>query len=478
MAITIQLKPRFQEAFSVDRPIMVGASSTNSGESQYRFKCTVKISGGSDLVTLSVPPNDADCGFFDVSKICRDALEVPSFSPIINITTKHPGAKRFTATISGRYLDSNGDEQTDTGVEVDFHAFIGRNFVMTQNLEVTPGSPDTQETNWYREVSLFTQDGYYSEMGAGAWDTRDTVYAPRLSADLRNGIFGSKFGKDETNTTLQSNTEAYWLDEHSTWTTAAVAHGSDVTGVGNVITHISAICYDASGSATDSVTSAISPGGGGAGEVDWLRLFPAGLNPLTYLMIGIDVPFVINLIDASYFSVAYHSGSPTTGNQVTRTIAGKVVNQATGDNCGSGIPILIGYMDAQGAFQTLTMRGTKSASRTSTTKTFTPMMGNWNAASASVPFESNFRDGGTRPYAITSTKTFTINSGWIREEFQGMFEDLITSPVTYLIENGGASTPEMYRIEVLSKTIQRKTAREDKNISVTLTYREANRMNA
>ena len=120
------------------------------------------------------------------------------------------------------------------------------------------------------------------------------------------------------------------------------------------------------------------------------------------------------------------------------------------------------------------MYGSKQAVRTVNHKTFKPMPGNWNATSSTVPFTYKHTEAGVRPYATSQVLSFTVNSGWITEEGQSSFEDLISSPSTFLLQAVGGDEVVANRILITSSSIQRKQTREDKNISVTIQYRLAN----
>ena len=236
MAITIQMKPKLATAFTVSDPIMYSASSTNSGEDQFRFKLTLSITGGDDLVTLSVPPNDQGLGVFDVSKIARDALVIGGYVASTTTTETNPAAKRFTASIASRYLDANGDEQTETAITADFHAFVGRNLMPVPDMVVSSASPDIQSTNWRRPSNMFTRDEFYQIGESVAWGRTVLSMHPLLSDEQEAAIFGNRLGKDETEFAMQQSSNVRWLGGEGPWCSGALAHSEAIWPVGTPCT--------------------------------------------------------------------------------------------------------------------------------------------------------------------------------------------------------------------------------------------------
>ena len=110
---------------------------------------------------------------------------------------------------------------------------------------------------------------------------------------------------------------------------------------------------------------------------------------------------------------------------------------------------------------------TKKSSRKFNTKgtTFTQLEGTWNE---SVYRIDGFK-GGKRTFNMNTTERITMNSGFVSEDDNVMFEELINSPEVYLLQGfqadlGTALNQYVTPVRLMTNSFSRKTVANDRLI--------------
>ncbi len=473
MALTSILIPGTTQVFSVDAPIMIGASSTQSGSNQYRFQCEVKVSGASTSVTLSVPPNASGCGYFDVSKVCRDMLEM---NPVIEqaVAQDDGSARRFELILKGRYLNGAGTVVNETPLTaVNCFAMLAKNMRPGFfGVDHTNGSPDYQSGNLKQSTSSWIRNENFKP-------DSNTILASGTHNQFSNvrSTSGLPFIPDlgmELSGDAKSSNNCQYLGSQP-FTQVALPHTEDLS---HKVERAQFLFYNAAGETIDEevlTRSNLGLPSGAVGTVNWQQRVGIGYWNLVYHSAGMSTTLFVKALLCEYYSISFHTAAVDPLNQVGATLVFQSYDAVESDDCVPGTNILLYYRDALGSYQTIVMTGSRSQNLQASSKNFKPVAGNWNTAQASDQFDVDPLKMGARPYQTSSVRSWTLTSGWIPEQAQTQFEDLLTSPDTFLISNiAGAAARDVSRILISTKALTRRNFRDAKQINVTLTIQFAN----
>jgi hypothetical protein len=133
-------------------------------------------------------------------------------------------------------------------------------------------------------------------------------------------------------------------------------------------------------------------------------------------------------------------------------------------------PIRLTWLNQFGAWDYYTF--TKKSIRTTSTKgtTYTQLAGTWNDSR----YKLRSYKGGKKSFRVNATEKIRVNTDFVSEDFNVMFEELINSPEVYLLDNfqtdGGFSSLNNYvtSVRITTSSFTTKTSANDNLIQYTL----------
>jgi hypothetical protein len=455
MATLIEQKPLYTQLPVGQEVIFVVSNNTIvSGFTNVRFIADVYISDtiptsisstSVATATFKTTPNNAGVGIFDFRQVVENYVSADNmaynFSEYKGVTTSddtpHPvhlidkysrnkkAARWLTIQFKTQYTDANGDVQTVQEVN----------------------SVDYQLFNSYLKYSDILT------MGTG-------VTANNFGFSLSN--FNLSSGNDSflTNapTTQYANLEDY----------GTVAFLAPYSSPSNVVDYIKLIYKDSSGSqiGTEDITNNVTNGGNGSftSKISQ-RLLYFGCFPANLMRNG-----------SSIFAALVSAGTIQGGSIVVQAF--NLSNNAISDtytiniNCSNlkGYEsIRLCWLNQWGAWDYYTF--TQKSIRSISTKgsTYEQLAGTWNEAAYRV----DSYKGGKKAFRVNATEKITMNSDFVSESENDMFEELINSPEVYILEgyqtDGTYSALNQYvkPVRLTTSSFTRKTVANDKLIQYT-----------
>lgn len=166
--------------------------------------------------------------------------------------------------------------------------------------------------------------------------------------------------------------------------------------------------------------------------------------------------------DLSYYTIQVTDNS---SNQALQTIT-IYVNCPEGKNYE---PIRLCWLNQWGAwdYYTYTKKSTRSVSTQGTT--FTQLGGTWNEKE----YRSQSYKGGKKSFRVNATEKITMNTDFVNEDHNVMFEELTNSPEVYLLESYQNDSANSYLnkyvtpVKLTSSSFTRKTKANDNLIQYT-----------
>jgi len=140
------------------------------------------------------------------------------------------------------------------------------------------------------------------------------------------------------------------------------------------------------------------------------------------------------------------------------------------DSVGSS-NVRLGWLNQWGAWDyfTFTQKAVKTVSTKSTT--YTQMNGTWGGAI----YQLNAHQGGKRKFRVNAVEKVSLNTAYLTEEYNVMFEELMNSPEVYLLRGyesitygADALVKYVVPVRVTSSNFTRKTIANDRLIQYTI----------
>jgi hypothetical protein len=125
-------------------------------------------------------------------------------------------------------------------------------------------------------------------------------------------------------------------------------------------------------------------------------------------------------------------------------------------------------------YYTFTKKSVKNISTQGTT--YTQLAGTWNDSK----YRLDSYKGGTKAFRVNATEKITMNTGFVAEDENVMFEELINSPEVYLLDgfqtDGGFSAFNQYvtPVRVTTSSFIRKTSANDNLLQYTFEIEKSN----
>ena len=452
MATTIEQEPLYPQLPVGQEVIFVVSNNTIvSGFTNVRFIADVYISDNNPtaissssvpIATFKTTPNNAGVGIFDFKQVVENYVsadnKAATQSSYKGITTTddtpHPlhlidkysrnkkAARWLNIEFKTQYTDANGDVQIDTP---------------------TPTNNNYQIFNGYLKYSDILT------MGTGAT--------------------ANNFGYDLSSFNLSTQTDSFLSNAPATQYANIEDYGTIAfLSPNNNLDYIRLQYKDSSGSqiGTENIEKISANGGWGAVSSSiFYRLFFFGCFPANLMRNG-----------SSIFAGLVSAGTIQGGSIVIQAFdysGNKIAKQYTINiNC----PNLKGYesirlcwLNQWGAwdYYTFTQKSVRSISTKGST--YEQLAGTWNEAAYRV---DSFK-GGKKSFRVNATEKITMNSDFVSESENDMFEELINSPEVYILEgyqtDAATSALNQYvkPVRLTTSSFTKKTVANDKLIQYT-----------
>ena len=452
MATTIEQEPLYPQLPVGQEVIFVVSNNTIvSGFTNVRFIADVYISDNNPtaisstsvpIATFKTTPNNAGVGIFDFKQVVENYVSADNMaatqSSYKGITTTddtpHPihlidkysrnkkAARWLNIEFKTQYTDANGNVQIDTP---------------------TPTNNNYQIFNGYLKYSDILT------MGTGAT--------------------ANNFGYDLGSFNLSAQTDSFLSNAPATQYANLEDYGTlAFLSPNNNLDYIRLQYKDSSGSqiGTEDIEKISANGGWGAVSSSiFYRLFFFGCFPANLMRNG-----------SSIFAGLVSAGTIQGGSIVIQAFddsGNKIAKQYTINiNC----PNLKGYesirlcwLNQWGAwdYYTFTQKSVRSISTKGST--YEQLAGTWNEAAYRV---DSFK-GGKKSFRVNATEKITMNSDFVSESENDMFEELINSPEVYILEgyqtDAATSALNQYvkPVRLTTSSFTKKTVANDKLIQYT-----------
>ena len=451
MATTIEQKPLFPQLPVGQEVIFVVSNNTIvAGFTNVRFIADVYISDNtpSSITTTSIPtatfkttPNNAGVGIFDFRQVVENYVSADNMAgtqssykgTLTTDDTPHPlhlidkysknkkTARWLTIQFKTQYTDANGDVQIEQEVNsIDYELFNG----------------------YLKYSDILT-------MGIGAT--------------------ANNFGFSLGNFNLSSPTDRFLTNAPATQYANIVDYGTlAFLAPNNNLSYIKLIYKNSAGVqiGTEDINKTIANGGFGAASSSiFYRLFFFGCFPANLMRDGTSIfagLVSVGTIQGGSIEVrAFDVGN----NEISKTYTINI-------NC----PNLKGYesirlcwLNQWGAwdYYTFTQKSVRSISTKGST--YEQLAGTWNEAAYRV----DSYKGGKKSFRVNATEKITMNSDFVSESENDMFEELINSPEVYILEgyqdDGTFSALNQYvkPVRLTTSSFTKKTVANDKLIQYT-----------
>ena len=466
MALTLESSPALDTIYCATEPIIFHLSSTNTGNTGFRFKARVnRVGDPTYLIDLSVPTNDNQCGIIDVSQVCKDTLYYDTDHLNTPWGTVASHGDVFSVQLSARWLDADGDEQTESIAALSyFHAVLcGPPMLAKVDIDVTSGE---QNSTWQSFIPA--RDKFWSELTGelALWSNQRhlTQWPTATAAQLAKvPSLGNRSGSQR-----QLTSNVIYHHQGKSYLTVTVPNSLDLN---RQTPNFFVLLYDDDGADIGSLTKSLANGSGmgtGAGHA-------AGAKPFRNVGIGYEQllteggQFASVLTNAAYYSVSWHtSAAPITqANQVGPTMLIKLDDPG----CFYGAPLTILYTDRGGSWNAHDFNGDReTTTRITKQTTYEPYLGNYTDVSTSTDFRIRSTDRGTRVIDTQYSRTITLTSAYLNDEEQWLYEDLMASANIYLTGQGGYTTNTPIRLLCNDRRLSRTNKRKDGLVKVTMSF--------
>lgn len=455
MAVSVIEQKPLHNPLPVGQEIIFVVSNDTAVANQTKVKFCVDIhisdSGlpnlntTSDLIgTFKTTPNDAGVGIFDLTNTVSNYVKADHLCAT--------NAQYKTAIASGSDLFPMHliDKYSLSDNAVRYMA--ARFYVEYLQNGVVTADPNTEVDS--RDYSFF--NGYLKYT-----DVLDLV-APDFGFDMANFFASTSYdARYLTNapTTQYANSGDY----------GTLAFLAPTNTVANRVNRITIDYLDSAGSAVatkDTITKSNTNGAYSTytAKIDkkivYFGCFPGNLenwstNYATAVATG----------NLSHYQINAHTGTPGIGTQSLETITIYV-------NCPdlkNYEPIRLCWLNQWGTWDYYTF--TKKSIRTTSTQgtTYTQLGGTWNKSRYTI----DSYKGGKKSFRMNATESIRINTDFVSEDFNTMFEEMINSPEVYMLDKytteGTIKALNQYvtPVRITSTSFQKKTRANDNLIQYT-----------
>jgi hypothetical protein len=454
MAVSvIEQKPLFQ-TFPVGQEIIFVVSNDTAVANQTKVKFCVDIhisdSGlpnlntTSDLIgTFKTTPNDAGVGIFDLTNILSNYVKADHLCAT--------NAQYKTAVASGSDLFPMHliDKYSLSDNAVRYMA--ARFYVEYLQSGVVTANPNTEVDS--RDYSFF--NGYLKYT-----DVLDLT-APDFGYDL--SLFKANSSSYTLRKYLTNAPDTQYANSGDYGTLAFLATGQ---AVANNVNRIRIQYFDTSNSllGTDNLTKSNTNGAYSTytasinKKIVYIGCFPGNLEnwSATYTTVKPNL---------SYYTIEAHDTVPGVGTQTLRTMTIYV-------NCPdlkNYEPIRLCWLNQWGAWDYYTF--TKKSIRTTSTQgtTYTQLGGTWNKSRYTI----DSYKGGKKSFRVNANESIRVNTDFVSEDFNTMFEEMINSPEVYMLDKytteptNAALNQYVTPVRITSTSFQKKTRANDNLIQYT-----------
>ena len=454
MATTIEQEPLYTQMpvgqdviFTIANPTIVAAQIRVKFIAEVYISSTT-VADYSLIGTFKTTPNNAGVGMFD-------------FRPVVENYVK---ADNMAANGS-EYKGTTTDDDTPHALQLIDKFSTNDNSVRYLQVVFTTEYFDT--TN-----NVMTTDG------TAATSTDYTLVNGYLKyTDILN-IFDGQFGYSLSNfnpTAAISATKKFLTNAPATQYANVDDYGTvsfltPTVGVANDVDSITFTYYDSAGSSIgtpDVVYRTTANGaydvwtGDASNEMIHFGCFPANLQNWSSTFQGL---VSAGTIQGGHYIIQAKGAAPASWSSVQAYTI--YVNCADLRNYES---IRISWLNQWGAwdYYTFTKKSTRSMATNGTT--YEQLAGTWNESKYRI---DSFK-GGKKAFRVNSTEKIRMNSDYVGEEFNTMFEELINSPEVYLLDSfqtdGTYSSFNQYitPVRLTTSSFTRKTIANDKLIQYT-----------
>lgn len=447
MATLIEQEPLYTQLPVGQEVIFVVSNNTIvAGFTNVRFIADVYISDNtpSSITTTSIPtatfkttPNNAGVGIFDFKQVVENYVSADNMAgtqssykgTLTTDDTPHPlhlidkysknkkSARWLNIEFKTQYTDANGDVQIDTPI------------IANDNYQIF--------------------NGYLK-------------YTDKLS------IFNNDFGFDLTNFNLSSNTDRFLTNAPKIQYANLEDYGTlAFLSPNNLVSYMQLIYKNSAGVqiGTEDIPKTFANGGWGAVSSSiFYRLFFFGCYPA-------------NLQNwSSTFQALVSAGTINGGSievrafDVSNTAISKTYTiNLNCPNLKGFESIRLCWLNQWGAwdYYTFTQKSVRSISTKGST--YEQLAGTWNEA----VYRVDSYKGGKKAFRVNATEKITMNTDFVSESENDMFEELINSPEVYILEgyqtDGSFSALNQYvkPVRLTTSSFTKKTVANDKLMQYT-----------
>lgn len=460
MATTIEQQPSANRANSALGPIVFRLSDTDTSGSKYRYVVRVKDSAGTELAVLRCPPNAADVGVFDVSRIMLAYLNLP-------LSIAGNAAPSYDTDVAEFYdTDSNTCAlfKCDLGSSEAADAESAPVITYDHTDVIVPAvlfAGNEGDIRWLRNVYLhgYSVTNWRPFSGGRGWlsDISATTYTGGLSTGGSSGAAAA----------LQTNATALDRRVHNVWYAANSTNGFSM-GASPAKVKVSYYNNSTSTQDTDEYTLATVLGVA-ANAIDANNEMCIGIitGPKNWVEYGGNLGPLITSGDVTSYEMRLYDAAdnPISANLVTHIVDA---------DCYNGEPVTLCWVNQAGGwdyfpFMKKRVRNTKTDS-----KTFYKDAGNWQVDAEYDPYSD--REGGTTVYQSTNQRSIDLNTDHVSDVDAELLESLFVSEAVFLLDP--AVSGYMTKVSVTNKDYVRKTARNDrlKTYNVRVDYAKKRRV--
>ena len=469
MALTAVATPDSSTVYCASEPIIYQVHSTNAGESGFRFKCRISRAGDPTyLIDLSVPRNGNNVGVFDVAQVAKDTLYWTGEELLTTLGTEATQGDVFSVILSSRWLDSSGNEQTESIASAYyFHAILCNPAYRAKSS--TTFTAGLQDPTWTR--FLPPRDTYWYNLTnvPQTWNpaTRALTQWPSVSTQQKAPVV--ELGTDDSAVSRQNTSNVVYHHMAHGFMTITRQNSDDLNSQNP---YISIITYNDAGEAT-AYTYKGPSSGAGMGDGTGVS---GGRKPFYNVGVGwrqlvLDPALIVGMVSARWYSFAFHD-SPviTPSSQIGPTYLVRIDD----DECFYDDNLNIIYADRGGSWNQVDFATNRqSQTRVTTQTTYTPLPGNYTEASQTVDFNISSYGRGSRVIDTVYSRSLTLTTGWVTDEDQVYFEDLMVSPDIYLVGSQIVASNTPIRLLCTTKSLDRKEKRQDGLIRYTMSFQIA-----
>ena len=447
MATLIEQEPLYTQLPVGQEVIFVVSNNTIvAGFTNVRFIADVYISDNtpSSITTTSIPtatfkttPNNAGVGIFDFKQVVENYVSADNMAgtqssykgTLTTDDTPHPlhlidkysknkkSARWLNIEFKTQYTDANGDVQIDTPI------------IANDNYQIF--------------------NGYLK-------------YTDKLS------IFNNDFGFDLTNFNLSSNTDRFLTNAPKIQYANLEDYGTlAFLSPNNLVSYMQLIYKNSAGVqiGTEDIPKTFANGGWGAVSSSiFYRLFFFGCYPANLQNWSSTFQALVSAgtINGGSIEVRAYNAS---NNAISKTYT---INLNC-PNLKGFESIRLCWLNQWGAwdYYTFTQKSVRSISTKGST--YEQLAGTWNEA----VYRVDSYKGGKKAFRVNATEKITMNTDFVSESENDMFEELINSPEVYILEgyqtDGSFSALNQYvkPVRLTTSSFTKKTVANDKLMQYT-----------